>query len=88
VAGAWQGLYPELSHVKKDSAKIGIEGGAWYRWQVMGLHHQYLPQIISPCRTRAMFFSKHMVSQGRWFRLGIPAEGGSGELQMEKLTWT
>ncbi len=36
VAGAYQGLFPDLAPVPKDIAKIGIDGLAWYRRTVEG----------------------------------------------------
>jgi hypothetical protein len=37
VAGAYQGLVPELHGVAKDTAKLGIEGVAWYSREVEGI---------------------------------------------------
>jgi hypothetical protein len=37
VAGAYQGLHPSLAKVKRRTAKIGIEGIAWWRRHVEGL---------------------------------------------------
>jgi hypothetical protein len=36
VAGAYQGLCPELANVSKPIAKLGIDGVAWYRRHVLG----------------------------------------------------
>jgi hypothetical protein len=37
VSGAYQGLYPELRDVPRNSAKIAVEGAAWYEKKVEGL---------------------------------------------------
>lgn len=36
VAGAYQGLFPELNNIPRKTAKLGIEGVAWYRRNVLG----------------------------------------------------
>src|SRR5215475_3682468 len=36
VAGAYQNLYPTLQNVKKAVGKLGIDGIAWYRREVIG----------------------------------------------------
>jgi hypothetical protein len=38
VAGAYQGLYPELRDVPKASAKLAIDGVSWYRRTIDGTH--------------------------------------------------